>query len=60
VEESTTAQAKEEATSSLSARDVGASTILGTSARTDWKRRMMVVHLDRLALYQGAFQNERP
>jgi hypothetical protein len=45
MEESATTQTDEEATSSLRARDVEASSTLGTFARADWKK-MMVVHLD--------------
>jgi hypothetical protein len=53
------AQTKEETTSSLKAIDVGVSTTFGTFARTD-RRKMVVVHLDRLVSYQGAARDEIP
>lgn len=46
VEGSAPSEIKEEITSSLRAIDVAASTILGTFAHTDQKRRMMVLRLD--------------
>jgi hypothetical protein len=54
-----TAQTKEETISSLRAKDVGASTTRGTFARTD-RRKMMLVHLDQLAPYQGAARDDQP
>jgi hypothetical protein len=60
VEEQATTQAKEEATSSLRVRGVGVLITLGTFACTKQKRRMMVVHLDYLAPYQGATLDEQP
>jgi hypothetical protein len=59
MEEPATAQAKEETTSSLRATDVGASTTLGTFARTN-RKKMMMVHLDRLAPYQGRARDKWP
>jgi hypothetical protein len=49
MEEPATTQAKEEATSSLRVREIGASTTLGTSARTDRKGR----NCGRPILYSG-------
>jgi hypothetical protein len=60
VVEPPTTQTKEEATSRLRARDVGAPTTLGTFAYTEWKRRIMVVHLDQLTPYQGATRDKWP
>jgi hypothetical protein len=60
-EESAATEMKEEATNSRSrAMDVGALTIIGTSAPTNQKSRMMVIHLDRHAPYEGTAQDERP
>jgi hypothetical protein len=54
VEESGPSETKEETTNNrLRTTDVGAQTILGTFGRTN-QNKMMVVHLDRLAPYQGA------
>jgi hypothetical protein len=60
VEEPITSQVKEETASSLKARDVRASTTLGTFARTDWKKKMVVAHMDWLESYQGTTKDERP
>jgi hypothetical protein len=49
---------KEEITSRLRTKDVGASTTLPTFAHTGL-RKMMMVHLDQLATYQGAGRDER-
>jgi hypothetical protein len=52
---------KEETTNSRSrAIDVGALTILGTFAPTDWKSRMMVIYLVKLASYEGTTREEWP
>jgi hypothetical protein len=56
-------ETKDETTSTLEARYVGASDTLGTSSRISWKRtlgsRLTVVHLDWLAPYRGAARDER-
>jgi hypothetical protein len=49
-------ETKEETTNSR----LGALTILGTFAPTDQKIRMMVIHLDRLAPYEGTAWDELP
>jgi hypothetical protein len=59
MEEPATAQTKEETASSLRAKDEGTSTIRGTFASTD-RMKMMVVHLDRFAPYQGVARDDRP
>jgi hypothetical protein len=51
MEGSVTSETKEDTTSSLKAKNVGTSTTLGTSVRTDQKKRMMVMHLDGVATY---------
>jgi hypothetical protein len=43
----------------IDAIDVRALTILGAYACTD-RRKMVVIHLDRLVPYQGAVGDERP
>jgi hypothetical protein len=52
---------KEETTyKEVRASDIGALTTLGIFALTDRKSRMMVVHLDQLAPYQGAVWDKWP
>jgi hypothetical protein len=60
LEEPATTQVKEETAHNLRAREVGAPTTLGTLACSPRERRMMVIHLDRLAPYQGTAWNEQP
>jgi hypothetical protein len=55
MEEPATTQTEEETTSSLRAGGVGALTILGNFARTDRKRRIMVIYL---APYEGTARDE--
>jgi hypothetical protein len=57
---SAASETKEVAISSIRIRDARTPTTLGTFALTDRKRRMMVIHLDRLALYEEAAWDERP
>jgi hypothetical protein len=59
VEEPVTAQAKEETSSSLRARDIGGSTTPGTFGCSDRKKKIMVVHLDQLSSYQGTLRREQ-
>lgn len=54
MEESDTAQAKEEAADSAKARDVGAPATLGSVIPTDLKKK------GDLATYQGTSRDERP
>lgn len=56
----THSETKEETAHRVRARDVGASTTLGPFACTERKRRIMVVHLDRLAPYEGTGWDKRP
>jgi hypothetical protein len=51
---------KEETAHRVRAGDVGASATLRSFACTEWKRRMMVIHLDQLSPYEGAAQDEWP
>jgi hypothetical protein len=56
-------ETKEETASSLRARDAGASTTQNFCPhhpQRNPRSRLMVVHLDRLAPYQGATRDERP
>jgi hypothetical protein len=48
-----------EETAHRGAINVGALTTLRTFAPTDWKSRMMVINLDWLAPYQGAYWDEQ-
>jgi hypothetical protein len=59
MEEPATAQTKEKPTSTLRAKDEGASTIRGTFSSTN-RMKMMVVHLDRLAPYPGVALDDWP
>jgi hypothetical protein len=52
-------ETKEKTEHRVRAGDVGALTTLVTFACTDRKRRMMVIHLDRLPL-SGTAQDKRP
>jgi hypothetical protein len=52
-------ETKEETAHRIGALNVGALTTLGTSGCTNWRKKM-VIHLNRLAPYQGAAQEERP
>jgi hypothetical protein len=53
-------ETKEETAHGVRAGDVGAPATLGTFAPLYRKSRIMVVHLDRLALYEGTARDERP
>jgi hypothetical protein len=44
----------------LRAMDGGALAALGSFVFTDWKSRMMVIHLDPLSSYEGTAFDERP
>jgi hypothetical protein len=59
VEGSAPSEMKEEMTHRIGAINVGALTTLRTFGRIN-RRKMMVIHLDQLALYQGATQDEQP
>jgi hypothetical protein len=52
-------ETKEETAHRVTAGDVGDPAILGTFAHTD-RRKMMVIHLNRLKTYQGAALDEWP
>jgi hypothetical protein len=58
VEGSAPTETKEEATNSLRTMCVGALTTLGSFACTERKRIIMLIHLDRLAPYEGTAQHE--
>jgi hypothetical protein len=61
MKESATTEMKEETINSrLRAMDIGALTILGTFAPTHQNSRMMVIHLDRQAPYEGTTQDKWP
>jgi hypothetical protein len=60
VEGSAPSKMKGEATNnSLRAKDVGALTTFRTFPHTGW-RKMVVIHVDWLAPYQGTAQGEQP
>jgi hypothetical protein len=53
-------ETKEETAYRVRTGDVGALTTLGSFVCTKWKRRMMVINLDRMAPCVGTARYQRP